>query len=285
MKELLSETTRHAISKLRPGRFEDACALLRWAGFTPIPDRDARGGSLAVGDGSGGITYIRGNSTSRTVRKTFDACDFSDPDVVARALKYASRAAQLHATTQDADQSWLVRLEHALTDDGYSLEAPGDPAAALTQLAAAASGTLADAAAIRQELGRLERALPDDTGALIGRAKNLIEATAKAVLAQRGEPVSDKDEVPALVAKASRALGVHVTQAAGPQLEQVKRVLSRLHPLTQDVAELRNRAGDGHGMTGVPAVDAAVGRLAARSAIAWCAFMLEVAMNEGGARR
>jgi hypothetical protein len=69
---------------------------------------------------------------------------------------------------------------------------------------------------------------------------------------------------------------VHVSQAAGPQPEQVKRILGRLHPLTHDVAELRNRAGDGHGMTGVPGVDPAVGRLAARSAIAWCAFMLEV---------
>ena len=283
MKELLSETSRHAISKLRPGRFEDTCALLRWAGFTPIPDRDPGGPTIM--SGQSGITYIRGNSASRTVRKTFDACDFSDPEVVARALKYASRAAQLHVTTKDTDQSWLVRLEHALADDGYSLDAPGDPVAAITNLAAVADGTLPDAAAIRQELARLERALPDDTGALIGRAKNLIEATAKAVLALRGEPVSDKDEVPALVAKASQALGVHVTQAAGPQLEQVKRVLGRLHPLTQDVAELRNRAGDGHGMTGVPAVDAAVGRLAARSAIAWCAFMLEVAIGGGGAGR
>ena len=82
-----------------------------------------------------------------------------------------------------------------------------------------------------------------------------------------------------MVAKASQAIGVHVTQASGPQLEQVKRVLSRLHPLAQDVAELRNRAGDGHGTTGVPAVDAALGHLAVRSAIAWCAFMLEVAMG------
>ncbi|MFF0366413.1 abortive infection family protein [Micromonospora sp. NPDC005087] len=272
MPELLSETTRHAISKISPKSVKETCAILKWAGFDPIPDK---GGAIH----SEGATFIRSAHASVTVRKTFAACDFSDPDVVARALKFAARAARLYATTKDADQSWLVRLDHALTDDGYGLDAPGDPLAAVTHFAALADSALPDAAAIRQELARLERALPDDTGAQIGRAKNLIEATAKAVLTLTGETVNDNDDVPVLVAKASQALGVHVTQAAGPQLAQVKRVLGRLHPLTHDVAELRNRAGDGHGMTGVAAVDAAVGRLAVRSAIAWCAFMLEVAMS------
>ncbi|SCL45761.1 Abortive infection C-terminus [Micromonospora eburnea] len=216
---------------------------------------------------------------------TIVAADLTDPENVARVLRFASRIAELHEAGAGAHRDMVVRLRNCLHDDGYALDAPGDPLAAIAGLAATATAALADAAAIRQELTRLERALPDDTGALIGRAKNLIEATAKAVLALRGEPVSDKDEVPALVAKASQALGVHVTQAAGPQLDQVKRILSRLHPLTQNVAELRNKVGDGHGMTGVPAVDAAVGRLAARSAIAWCAFMLEVAMSGRGAGR
>ncbi|XTZ13919.1 abortive infection family protein [Micromonospora echinospora] len=207
------------------------------------------------------------------------AADLTDPTTVARVLRFASRIAELHEAGPEAQRDMVVRLRNCLNDDGYALDAPGDALAAINGLAATASAALADAAAIRQELTRLERALPDDTGALVGRAKNLIEATCKAVLALQGQPVDDGDEVPALVSKASQTLGVHVTQAAGPQVANVTRMLGRLHALTQGVAEMRNRVGDGHGMGGVPAVDAAVGRLAARSAIAWCAFMLEVAMS------
>lgn len=268
--DLLSEKTRNAIWMISPVSAKETCELLSWAGFEPLIDK----GLLIRRRGDTAAVPIA--VSTRTCRKTFDACDFTDPAVVGRALKYASRAAQLYSVREDRDPSLLIRLEHALTDDGYGLDAPGDPVAAITELAARADGALPNVAAIRQELARLERAMPDDTGALIGRAKNLIEATAKAVLTLRGETVNDNDHVPALVSKASQALGVHVSQAAGPQLEQVKRILGRLHPLTHDVAELRNRAGDGHGMTGIPGVDAAVGRLAARSAIAWCAFMLEV---------
>ncbi|WP_346533846.1 abortive infection family protein [Micromonospora sp. DPT] len=269
MDPLLSPLTLEAIARLAGGSVnqKDVESAAKAVGLKFIPDNGSVGGGY------------RFPSAHEAIRRTLRGTDLSDPAQVARVLRFAARLAELYEAGPKAERHRLVRLRNCLSDDGYALDAPGDPLAAITGLAAAASVALADAAAIRQELVRLERALPDDTGALIGRAKNLIEATAKAVLALRGEPVNDNDEVPALVSKASQALGVHVTQAAGPQLEQVKRVLGRLHPLTHDVAELRNRAGDGHGMTGVPAVDAAVGRLAARSAIAWCAFMLEVAMS------
>lgn len=270
MTDLLSEGTVDAISDLASGA---------------VTTEDIEAAAAAVGlrfeqdPGHWGEAFYRFPSTVETARLTIRTADLADPADVSRVLRFAARIAELHEAGPDARRDRLVRLRNALSDDGYALDAPGDPLAAITGLAATATAALADAAAIRQELVRLERALPDDTGALIGRAKNLIEATAKAVLALRGQPVDDADDVPALVAKASQALGVHVTQAAGPQLANVKKVLGRLHALTQDVAEMRNRVGDGHGMTGVPAVDAAVGRLAARSAIAWCSFMLEVAMS------
>lgn len=212
---------------------------------------------------------------------TLARLDLSDPDTVGRLLRFTARLARLYAAGADRDMRKLTRLQLALADDGFSLDAAGDPLAAIASIATTAGSALPDAAAIRIELTRLERALPDDVGALIGRAKNLVEATAKAILEMQSQPVSNNDSVPALVSKASNALGVHVIQAAGPHLDQVKRVLSKLHGLTHDLAELRNLAGDGHGMTGVPVVDAAAGRLAARAAIAWCAFMLEVAMGAG----
>lgn len=170
-----------------------------------------------------------------------------------------------------------MRLRNALADDGYSLQVAGDPVAAITDLWVKASPELADSAAVRAELIRLERALPDDPVAAIGRSKNLVEATAKLVLQRTGETVDDNDDMPVLVHKASMAAGIHPSQAPSTQhREQFLRILGNLKAITQSLAELRNRVGDGHGSATVPAdVTVAHGHLAARSAIAWAAFALD----------
>ncbi|RLK24691.1 hypothetical protein DER29_2618 [Micromonospora sp. M71_S20] len=219
MSELLSHSSVAAIASLGGGSvtFKDVATAAEAVGLRVVADH-----------GSVSRQVVRFPSTKETVRLTVRAADLTDPADVARVLRFAARIAEVYEAGREPRRDRLVRLRNSLADDGYSLEAPGDPLAVITGLAAVAAAALPDVTAIRQELVRLERALPDDTGALIGRAKNLIEATAKAVLALRGQPVDDGDDVPALVSKASHALGVHVTQAAGPQLEQVKRVLGRL---------------------------------------------------------
>lgn len=280
VQNLLTDQTIAAITGVssRPVTIDDVCSAFAAVGISPIRDSgEARS--------SNGVFYARSASAERSAQKTIKMLDLSDPDAVARLLRYTSRIAELYAAGTDAKPERLVRLRNCLLDDGYSIEPAGDPLSAIAALAATASVALSDTAAIRQELTRLERALPDDTSALIGRAKNLVESTSKAVLALRGEASGDDEPIPRLVARASAALGVRVSDAAGPQVDQLKRILGRLHALTHDVAELRNQVGDGHGMATVPAVDAAAGRLAARAAIAWCAFMLEVASEPAASQR
>jgi hypothetical protein len=268
MARLLSDATLDALSDLGTKvRFdEDVKPALAAVGL--IAKREG----ASSGDD---FVYIPG--TASHIAKSLRGLNLSDPTLVSKILRFAARIAEVYAATPDVDRRRLVRLRNALADDGYSLQVAGDPVAAITDLWVKASPDLADTAAIRAELVRLERALPDDPVAAIGRAKNLVEATAKLVLQRRGHTVDDRDDVPALVYKASMAAGIHPSQVPSAQhREQFVRILGNLKSITQGLAELRNGVGDGHGSATVPVdVTIAHGHLAARSAIAWAAFVLD----------
>lgn len=208
-------------------------------------------------------------------KTSLEAADLSNPVVVSRVLRAAARLAELYQASKDFDGVKLVRLRMALEADGFRVGTTGDPIAALAQLAVSASTALTDVSGIRAELRRLERTLPADPGAAIGSAKNLVEATAKAVLAYRGAEWGETEKLPALAAKAMQELDVH-PKTAGAERAPVRRLLGRLQGIVQDLADLRNDAGDGHGAAAAPTdLDARHAHLAAWSAIGWCSFMLD----------
>jgi len=65
-----------------------------------------------------------------------------------------------------------------------------------------------------EHLERIRRAADDDPALAVGSAKELIESTAKVVLIERGLPVNDKDDLPALARAAQIALGLHPSEAS-----------------------------------------------------------------------
>lgn len=266
----LSPRTVAAIAALGSSgvKLTDAYSAFEAAGIKPV----RRSSSIE----QEGIAYVGGPGTE--IRETLKLLNLSDPDEIARVLRFTSRIAELYESTSQADKSKLVRLRNCLTDDGFSLEPAGDVIAAISALAAASGQALVEASGIRAELTRLEQALPDDPGMMVGRAKNLIEATAKAVLHLQGKPVNQNDGVPKLVHSATTSLGVHPSNAQ--QEQQITRILGNLNSITQNIAELRNTQGDGHGASTASKLTATQGRLAARAAIAWCAFMLDTAMDQ-----
>ncbi|MCA1696735.1 MAG: abortive infection family protein, partial [Actinobacteria bacterium] len=113
----------------------------------------------------------------------------------------------------------------------------------------------------------------------IGCAKELIESTAKAVLIERGEPVNESDDVPALVFQAQQALDVHPSSVSpGPDgTDAVKKILGGTVTVTAGLAELRNRGyGTGHGASGKRVgLTARHAHLAVNASITWCQFMLD----------
>jgi hypothetical protein len=138
---------------------------------------------------------------------------------------------------------------------------------------------LRDPAAIREHLSRLQGSAHNDPPLAIGTAKELVESTAKTVLMERGQPVDDRANLPALVSQAERALGVHPTSMhPGPDgIKAVKSILGGLTSITTGLGELRNRGyGTGHGPKGTrTGLAPRHAHLAVNTAMTWCSFMLD----------
>jgi hypothetical protein len=142
-----------------------------------------------------------------------------------------------------------------------------------------AIATLLDATAIREHLDRLQRSAHNDAPLAIGTAKELVESTAKTVLLERGQPVDDRADLPALISQAQRALGLHpsFTQPSPDSTEATKRILGGLISIAAGLGELRNRGyGTGHGPKGERiGLSPRHAHFAVNAAMTWCSFMLD----------
>lgn len=138
---------------------------------------------------------------------------------------------------------------------------------------------VADPEALYEHLDRLRRAVGDaDPALVIGSAKELVESTAKLILAKLDVQWNDRnDDLPDLIGKAHEALGLHPGKSVGPDgSKPVKRVLGGLTSVVLGLGELRNQYGTGHGpgakRVGLQDRHA---RLAVGSAITWCELVLD----------
>ena len=257
--ELISRTTRGLFRSLMTGStVGEIAAGFQDEGFAPDPD----------------CTYEDSSVRRQSTQAYLDAIDWSDPRHVTRALRVLERL--MHGF----EAQYTEQLRHSLRRDGYVTDpATGHIVSAGSQFAVDSLAGLQDASAIREQLDRIQRAIADDPALAVGSAKELIESTAKVVLAERGLPVSDKADLPELVRQAQQALGLHPSSAVpGPDsTEAVKRILGGVSTIAAGIAELRNR---GYG-TGHCAARARVGlrprhaHLAVNAAFTWCQLMLD----------
>jgi hypothetical protein len=126
-----------------------------------------------------------------------------------------------------------------------------------------------------ERLGRLDQE-PEET---IGAAKDLVEAAAKHVLTEFGDPVSPNSDVAALSKQALHALHLH-PGAIAPTAKgsaETKRMLAGLHQIAVGLAELRNEGyGTGHGRgRRIPRIKRRHADFVARSAIAYTEMVLD----------
>jgi hypothetical protein len=139
--------------------------------------------------------------------------------------------------------------------------------------------SLTNPSGIRAELERVHRALPDDPAGAIGAAKQLVEATAKVVLHERGKTMDEHATVPDLVKAAQQALQLHPSsvQPGADGADGLKKILGGVSSIAVGIAELRNRGyGSGHGQARVPAgLGVRHARLAVNAAVTWCQLLLD----------
>ncbi len=155
-----------------------------------------------------------------TTQEYLDSVDWSDRGHVTRALRAFERL--LLGVRPDRGTPYLGwdQFILALKRDGYDVtedgqivplgKDPGLPEGALAQLR--------DPAAIEEHLDRIRRSMDSDPALAVGSAKELIESTAKVVLLERGITWDErKDDMPALITKAQKALLLHPSTATpGP---------------------------------------------------------------------
>jgi hypothetical protein len=94
----------------------------------------------------------------------------------------------------------------------------------------------------------LQRRTADPEGAITA-ARTLLETVCKQVLDRRALAYDDKDDLPALYGKASRALSLAPSQHTE---EAFKAILGGCHTVVNGLGSLRNKLSDAHGRGGKP---------------------------------
>jgi AbiJ N-terminal domain 3/Abortive infection C-terminus len=131
---------------------------------------------------------------------------------------------------------------------------------------------------IAQQIRRLQEAADADPELAIGTAKEFLESICKTILAERAALLSGNEELPSLVRATIKSLQIVPTTLASPmQAEKtITILLNNLGSIGQQLAELRNQFGTGHGRAtvhvGLPARHA---KLAIGAAASLAVFLYE----------
>jgi len=257
--QLIGRTTRGLFRDLMTGStLGEIGAAFQDELFAPNPDS----------------TYEDSSSRRTLTQAYLEAVDWTDINHVNRVLRVFERL------VEGFEPQYSRKFLDSLRRDGYIIdEETGRITPAGPQFAPESLKNIADASAIRQQLGRIQHAVLDDPALAVGSAKELIESTAKVVLKERGLPVDDKADLPALVREAQQALGLHPSSAVpGPDgSDAVKKILGSVSGIAIGLAELRNRGyGTGHGPATAPAgLSRRHAHLAVNAAFTWCQLILD----------
>ena len=171
----------------------------------------------------------------------------------------------------------LCRL---LKRDGYlymegRVTAPGR-ATSLDELQDAVSPL--DLPHLQRQIERMREATDADPWLAIGTAKELVETTCKTILRERAASLPGKPEIPELLKATRESLQLLPDQIpnAAKGAETIKRLLSNLGTIAQNLAELRRNYGTGHGQDGrAKGLDPRHARLAVNSAVTLVTFLIE----------
>lgn len=171
-----------------------------------------------------------------------------------------------------------VRLRAALSRSGWSLTDDGQ----LRTLTGADLDT-GGRAALDETLERL-RGSSSDPALAIGTAKDLLEAVAKFVLEELGMPVPRGMDFNAIWYIARERLGIlpeKVDQSL-PGYKQIRAIHQSSWTIAQNINELRNLQGTGHGRTLPTGVSEDLALLVVREACSVAEYMLRLLEKEHG---
>ena len=102
---------------------------------------------------------------------------------------------------------------------------------------------------IQQQLSRMEKAIDADPELAIGTAKELVEGVCKTILSNHNIAYGKNDDLPKIMKITAKALKLSRDDVPNqrPAADTIKRILSNFASIVQNIAELRNSYGTGHG--------------------------------------
>ena len=167
------------------------------------------------------------------------------------------------------DRQAVTTLQRALRREGWDVTDDG----LLTTLGEIDLET-GGREALDEQFDRLRRST-EDPGALLGSAKDLLEAVAKFVLEELGTGVSDGD-FGQLWFLARDRLGIHPKQVVpdGPAADEIRKVLGASWTIAEQANSIRNLQGAGHGHTLPTGVTPEMALLVVREACSVAAFTM-----------
>lgn len=105
---------------------------------------------------------------------------------------------------------------------------------------------------LKDQIRRLQASVETDPSLAIGTAKEMIETCCRTILAERGKPIEGNPDLPALTKEVFKELNLVPDNVPDSKrgAESIKRLLSNLSTIANNLAELRNLYGTGHGKHG-----------------------------------
>jgi hypothetical protein len=170
-------------------------------------------------------------------------------------------------------------LIRSLQRDGAPIADDGkvSPAVLVAPLSVDRFQRLSEPQVLMDHLARIEASIGTDPAAAIGSSKELVESVLKFVLDDYGVQYAKAASVPDLYKLVASELGLSREAVPGNKKgsDAAQRVLQGLITAVQNLAELRNELGLGHGRTTSSPALARHGRLAANAARTIVEFVLE----------
>jgi len=135
-----------------------------------------------------------------------------------------------------------------------------------------------DAPHLQQQIERMRQSADEDPALAIGTAKEMVETVCKTILRERSIPTTPNPEIPELIKLTREALNLMPDQipANAKAADTIRRMLSNLGTIAQNLAEIRRDYGTGHGRDGKSkGLEPRHARLAVNSAVALVTFLIE----------
>ena len=140
--------------------------------------------------------------------------------------------------------------------------------------------------ALNQYILRIQDAIESDAELAIGSTKDLLESVLKSILVDSGETLSGREDIPTLLKQTQKVLKLHPSEvdenAKGRDI--VKRTLSNLGQIVDNLNQLRNIYGSGKGRAENTGVTSRHARLAVNAGAALAVFLIETYEYHEGAR-